>query len=376
MTALRAQPQPDRPDDPLPGEEVGGIWAFAGGELVSLAPSDAGDATVLVPSEHVLLMTVELPLASRRARASALPFALEDRIADPIGEVHLALGEELASKTHLAGVVRHGVVAGWVAALEEAGLVHARLVPDCLALSVPEEGGWRVEHRDGRVLVRTADGAGFAAPVTALPALWHAGGRPLVTLAGDALPDSIPAIREDVELAPMTERLMVPALDLRQGLYSPPRRRVPLGMRKVLAVLAAGALAHAAIAAADTLALKGIAADKRAEANVLLQQYAPGSTLGDGVAAEIGTLVSSGGQRPGSRFFPLLARSTGAITGANSGQLQGLAYSERDRALTLRMGADVVAIQRAQGALAAAGLSPVATGGPASEIVIRDGGAR
>ena len=33
----------------------------------------------MVPSEHVLLMTVDLPLPNRRARLAALPFAVEDR---------------------------------------------------------------------------------------------------------------------------------------------------------------------------------------------------------------------------------------------------------------------------------------------------------
>jgi hypothetical protein len=46
------------PDEERPKkaeEEVGGIWFLGGDELIDLASSDVGSATVLVPSEHVLI---------------------------------------------------------------------------------------------------------------------------------------------------------------------------------------------------------------------------------------------------------------------------------------------------------------------------------
>jgi general secretion pathway protein L len=119
---------------------------------------------MLVPTEQVRLLAVDLPLASRAKRMEALPFAIEDRIADPIESVHLALGMEIAPKRYLVGVVRHDVMESWVARADEAGLGHAAMVPDALALPVPGEGAWAVDLGETRAVVRAGDGTGFACP--------------------------------------------------------------------------------------------------------------------------------------------------------------------------------------------------------------------
>ena len=344
------------------------MWTLANGRVEPLTDGDPGVSTVLVPSEHVLLMTVDLPLPNRRARLAALPFAVEDRLADPVGKLHLALGSELGARRHLAGAVRHSLMADWVARLSD--LPHARLVPDCLALPVPDAGGWTVQARDGRALVRTADAAGFAAPLASLPALWAAAGRPAVTSLGDPLPPELPAVDAEVELEPLTDRLLVPDLDLRQGPYAAPSRRMNPVFLKVAAVLALATLAHAVVAIADTLALQGIAEDRRAEAQALVQQYAPGTPLTPAYAAEVGALLATGGQRPRSAFFPLATR---ALPAAGVGGVGGFAWSE-GAGLTLDLqGRDPVALQRAQGQLAATGL-PVTAGGAPTQLVIRPGG--
>ncbi|WP_394652783.1 type II secretion system protein GspL, partial [uncultured Sphingomonas sp.] len=80
-----------------------GVWTLTG---EALAVSDAdGPATVLVPNEAVRLLAVDLPLPTRAKRLAALPFAVEELIAEPIDSVHLALGIELSPKRYLVGVV-------------------------------------------------------------------------------------------------------------------------------------------------------------------------------------------------------------------------------------------------------------------------------
>lgn len=359
--------------------EAGGIWFLDGGQLTRLAASDVGSATVLVPSEQVLMVAVDLPLATRRQRVSALPFAIEDQIADSIGEVHVALGEELSPRRHLAGVVRHSVMAEWVGAVTAAGLTHCALVPDALSLPVPDEGSWSAQVSGERVLVRTADGAGFATSLAQLPVIWAAAGNPICIARGEPLPAEITSVPGEVELEPLTARLMVPALDLRQGLYAKPRRPVPLTARKVMAVLAAGALAHAAIAVVDTFALQTIADERRAEAQALVQQYLPGVSVDGEFAAEVNELLAGGGGPPRSGLFPLLARASAALGGSGSGMtLRGLSYQEQTGELSLRIEeSDMIALQRTQGALASAGLNPVSgtamvqDGAAGAQIVIR-----
>lgn len=369
-------------DQPRSAAEAGGIWFLDGDRLTSLAASDVGSATVLVPSEHALLAAVDLPLPTRRQRVSALPFAIEDQIADPIGEVHVALGEELSPRRHLAGAVRHSIMAGWVEKVTAAGLTHCALVPDALSLPVPDEGSWSTQVSAGRVLVRTSDGAGFATSLAQLPVIWAAAGNPICIAQGEPLPAEITSVPGEVELEPLTARLMVPALDLRQGLYAKPRRPVPLTARKVIAILAAGALAHAAIAVVDTFALRNIADERRAEAQALVQQYLPGVSVDGDFAAEVNELLAGGGGPSRSRLFPLLVRASAALGGAGTGTtLRGLAYDEQTGELSLRIEQpDMISLQRTQGALASAGLNPVSgtamvqNGVAGAQIVVREPG--
>jgi general secretion pathway protein L len=342
-------------------EEVGGIWFLDDDGLTNLASSDVGSATVLVPTEQVLILLADLPLPSRRQRLSALPFAIEDQLADPIGDVHIALGEEVAPRRHIAGAVRHGVMAAWVDKVMKAGLTHCAIVPDALSLPVPDAGAWVTQVSGDRVLVRTSDGTGFATSLAQLPALWAAAGNPICITHAEPLPDEITSVPGTIELGPLTERLMVPELDLRQGIYAKPRRPVPLSARKVLAVIAAGFLAHAVIAILDTFALHSIAEERRAEAQLLVQQYLPGVTVNGEFAAEVNELLVGGGGPARSRFIPLLVRSSGALGQARGGTaLSALSYEGRTGELTLQVEQpDLVSLERMQGALAAAGLNPV-----------------
>jgi general secretion pathway protein L len=342
-------------------DEVEGIWFLDGDRLTNLAKSDVGSATVLVPSEDVLIVAVDLPLATRRQRLSALPFAIEDQIADPIGDVHVALGEELEPRRHLAGAVRHKVMARWTEKVMEAGLTHCTIVPDALSLPVPEEGSWATQVAGTRVLVRTSEGTGFATSMAQLPVLWAAAGNPICITHGEHLPGEITSVPGAMELEPLTARLMVPALDLRQGIYAKPRRPVPLSARKILAVIAAGALAHAVIAVVDTFALQNIADERRAEAQALVQQFLPGVSVDGDFAAEVNELLTGGGGPPRSRFFPLLVRSSTALGQAGNGTtLRAITYDEQGGELGLQIEQpDMVALQRTQGALASAGLNPV-----------------
>jgi len=350
---------------------TGGIWTLAGGVPVALERWDVGPATVLVPTEAVLLLAVELPLARAAQRLAALPFAVEDRIADPLDLVHVALGVEVAPGSYLAGVVRQSVMADWVAITAAAGLEHAAIVPDALLLPVPVPGSWSVEAALGRIVVRS-DTAGFAVAVDRFPAIWAAGGSLPCVVYGAPLPFDLPMSSAGAPDA-VSRRLLAPSLDLRQGRYAAVARPVPAALRRLGIVLAAGLLAHTAIAAADTLKLRGIAATKRTTAEALVRQMLPGTPL----TADLDRMLPSGAAGRG-RFLPLLTRASAALAPVGGLTLAKLSYADTDGALTLGVeAADIGGLQRAQAALVAAGLSPVsgaatATAGRADgDIVVR-----
>ena len=313
-----------------------GIWSLDGDRLSSVESFDVGPAIVLVPSEHVLLTTVALPLPTPRRRAEALPFAIEDRLAQPLSATHVALGEVLADGLYLAGAVSHDVMRRWIGALTEAGLTRAAIVPDALALPVPAAGGWSVDLAGGRALVRTNDGAGFALPLAHLEAAWRAAGEPVCVAFGEALPPVMAGAISDLAVAPLAARLVAPALDLRQGSYAAPRRALSPLLRRIALVAAIGVVAHGAIAAADTLALDHIASKRAAETRAIAATVAPQMPIGDDVAASVADILPANGAGP-SDFLPLLGRITTALKplGA-SAALHNIAFDA---------GADTVAIE-------------------------------
>lgn len=292
----------------------GGVWTLAGGQAIIAEPD--GPATILVPSESVTLLRVELPLASRAKRIDALPFAIEDRIADPIESVHIALGAEVAPRTYLVAVVRHVQMASWVEAAELSGLGHAAMVPDALALPAPEAGEWVAETRDGRVLVRSGDGAGFALPHALVGPAWERAGQPRIWNIGQTAIGELPQTAWTGGGA-MVERLAKPAIDLRQGAYAR-RAGGGTGWKKRLAwIAAAGIAAHVVIAAADVVMLRVIAERRADDVRSAVAQAAPGANLsGDLEASVVGMLPVSG--PPPGRFVPAVTAASRALAPLSS----------------------------------------------------------
>jgi general secretion pathway protein L len=337
---------------------------------------DIGPAIVLIPSESVLLTTVDLPLASRRARLDALPFAIEDRIAESFASVHIALGNEVSPGRYLAAIVDPALMQRWTAVLDEAGLDRARLVPDALALPMPAPGAWSVDLAGGRAMVRTDDGAGFALPAANLDAAWRAAGQPAVHAYGEPL--AFAETVTELEVAPLAARLTAPALDLRQGPYAPPRQAASPLLRRIAIVAAIGLLAHGAIAAADTLALGHLAQQRAAETRALAEQIAPGTAIGDDVASSVADMLPANGSGP-SEFLPLVSRVTAALAPlGQSATLVDLSFDGGAGTVAIDVDApDSAGLQRVSETLQKAGLdaqsgaSQIAPGKASGAFLVR-----
>lgn len=293
---------------------TGGVWALTDGRAIIAEPD--GPATLLVPSESVLLLGVDLPLGSHAKRLAALPFAIEDRIADPIESVHLSLGSEIAPKRYLVAVVRHALMRDWVEIAEAEGLGRAAMVPDALALPVPDEG-WSAEAGDGRVLVRSADATGFAIPAALAGQAWEAAGRPRIWNIGAVPIGELPQEPWPAGGGALAGRLSRPAVDLRQGIYA---RRGAGGsnwLKRLGWVAAAGIAAHTVIAAADTVMLRAIAERRADDTRAAVAQAAPGANLDGDLRVSVADMLPPPGPA-GSRFLPLVTRTSNALAPLSS----------------------------------------------------------
>lgn len=300
----------------LPPPHAGGVWTLAGDRLIIV--SAEGPATILVPTERVRLLAIDLPLPNRARRLAALPFAIEDQVAEPIESLHLALGARTdpagAPNRYLVGVVRAETMAEWVALAEANRLGGAPMVPDVLLLPRPVEG-WAVDVRDGRALVLAADGTGFAMPAALLGAAWEAAGRPRIHNIGEPLGESLPAASTTPDLRDDAARADVAAaeLDLRQGAFAARRERGSTAWRRLGWILGIGAAAHILIAGGDALMLRVIADRRAAETRALVSVAAPGTDLSGDLKATVTDLLPAGASRAPDRFVPLLARVSSAL---------------------------------------------------------------
>ncbi len=332
-----------------------GVWTLANGVLATIETWDVGPAIALVPTEDVLLLAVDLPLASTSQRRAALPFAVEDRIAEPLDAVHIVLGPALGGQTYLAAIVRKDVMTGWVAALAGAGLGHARIVPDALALPVPPAGSWNVAlaggHQAERIVARTDTGIGFAVSAGRFAALWAAGGSLPCAVFGPPLPLELPMVTV-ADAAPDYARLGA-ALDLRDGPYAAPAQPIPRVLRRAAAIVGLGLLAHTALLAADAHALGRQADRRRTATEALLHQALPGTAL----SADLDRLLPGAGRH--GQLLPLLVKASAALAPVGGLAWNKLAWVAADNSLTLGVeAADIGGLQRAQAALTAAGLNP------------------
>lgn len=344
----------------VPARNSSGIWSLDGDRLASVEDFEEGPATVLVRSEHVLLLAVELPpIASVARRRAALPFAIEERIAEPLDDVHVALGEAIADNVYLVGIVRHDLMRQWVDRIERAGLVYASLIPDALALPKPGPDSWAVDLAGERALVRSPDGTGFAAPAMLLEQAWQAAGEPACVAYGDLLPPQMHAATLELDAEPLAERLLLPALDLRQGRYAPPRRPISALWKRIAIIATAGALAHSAIAVADTIALRNIAKEREAEVRLLATAMQPSLVVGEDIKAVVDDLTPEGPVAAPSLFLPLLSR-VGTALGTAQVRVawRSVRFDNAARTLTVEVEAESVeSLQAAEAALAAAGLN-------------------
>lgn len=128
------------------------------GPLADAASAANGRATVvLLPAVDVLLTRAELPVRGSARILRALPFALEEQIAEDIEALHFAAGRPGADGQVPAAAVDREQLESWLAALQEAGIdpqVVCSEAEGCPA--APNHLNWLLDTR--RCLARSGDG--------------------------------------------------------------------------------------------------------------------------------------------------------------------------------------------------------------------------
>jgi len=96
------------------------------------AAQDVANRTViaLVPAATVLNTSVNIPIRSGSRLLAALPFALEEYLAEDVENLHFAAGVRSETGVLPVAVVTHELMQEWLQRLEEAGISAFRLIPE------------------------------------------------------------------------------------------------------------------------------------------------------------------------------------------------------------------------------------------------------
>ena len=102
------------------------------------AVKDVGDRSVivLVPATDVLTTSVDIPVKSGARLLSALPFALEEQLADDVENLHFAAGTRRDSGLLPVAVVSLAQMSDWLGMLQDAGIAANRIVPENQGLAI------------------------------------------------------------------------------------------------------------------------------------------------------------------------------------------------------------------------------------------------
>lgn len=117
-------------------------------------------AVVFVPASRLVLLRAAVPTRNRSRMLQAVPYALEEQLAEDVDQLHFAVGSTDQQDTAVATIARQQLD-DWLDALRQVGITPEALVPDVLALPWREQR-WTVWLEPEQALVRTGPEQGWA----------------------------------------------------------------------------------------------------------------------------------------------------------------------------------------------------------------------
>lgn len=126
--------------------------------------------TALVPTESVLITQVTLPSTQSRYIQKALPFAVEEQLAQDVENVHLVAESKVSGNEVNVCVVDIDLMQSWTDALKAVNLSADVMLPDICAVPLGK-ADWTVLLTEDRAIMRTGPLAGLAVELMNLPVL-------------------------------------------------------------------------------------------------------------------------------------------------------------------------------------------------------------
>lgn len=296
-------------------QEIIASGELANAQGLSTLTERAGNrpVDVLVPAAAMTLTSVHLPEKGQRQALKALPFMLEEALADDVDAMHFTVGPRDGDALSVVAVA-HEQMQTWLSCLTEAGFKVKRIVPDCLALPL-QECQWAAMNFGNELLLRTGLASGQSLPLPWLPIALEQ----LKPAQGEVSVASYTEMQlEGVELKPQSLELPMLVLargilhapvNLLSGVYTPKREySKQLMMWKSAAIVIAIACVLALVNKGLTIhQVNGQVADLKAQSESIYQQVIPGNSRIVNLRSQMESqLRALQGQGSGAEFFAML----------------------------------------------------------------------
>lgn len=159
------------------GETGASLGDVASGTLEQAAAELSGlpgvTVVVLVPATEVVFTRAAVPGKSRARVLQALPYVLEDQLAEEVEQLHFAAGQRDAEGQLAAAVVARSRMDAWIARLSAAGVQPDFMVSEMQLLPYAAQA-WCVLQASGVAVLRTDAQQGCATDVQNLGAVVQA----------------------------------------------------------------------------------------------------------------------------------------------------------------------------------------------------------
>jgi len=134
---IRLGENPQQPVQWIAVDSSGAVLSAAAVGTLQDAAAGIGtrEVIVLVPSAEVLTTCVDIPIRAGAKLQAALPYALEEFLADDVDKLHFAAGPKRSSGTTPASVVSHERMANWINMLAEAQIYPSSIIADSYGLA-------------------------------------------------------------------------------------------------------------------------------------------------------------------------------------------------------------------------------------------------
>jgi len=134
---IRIGEQPDQPADWIAVDDTGARRSQPATGPLADAANDVGDRTViiLVPSADVLTTSVDIPVKGGAKLQAALPYALEENLAEDVDTLHFSAGTRRSSGHIPVAVINKERLVEWIERVTLAGIQPSAMIPDNYGLA-------------------------------------------------------------------------------------------------------------------------------------------------------------------------------------------------------------------------------------------------